>query len=76
MQHITDRLPDLDIYQSVYADAHLGRLLADAYVHVICFSRSSIEYFESHGYSESPIHRLPRHCCINVKMNNYSSMEQ
>ncbi|KAK4234606.1 hypothetical protein C8A03DRAFT_47110 [Achaetomium macrosporum] len=50
MQEITGRLPDLDIYQRIYADKELGRLLADAYIHVVDFSRASIEYFETRGY--------------------------
>jgi hypothetical protein len=38
MQQITDQLPDLEIYQRAYADGAFGRLLADVYVNVICFS--------------------------------------
>lgn len=52
MQQITDRLPDMDIYQSVYADARLGECLSKAYIKVICFARTTIEYFEGSGVGE------------------------
>lgn len=52
MQQITDRLLDMDIYQSVYADVHLVGFLSDAYIRVLRFSRTTIQYFEGSGVSK------------------------
>jgi len=49
METITDRLPDVEIYGRVYADAKLASLLADAYTGVICFAREAIQYFRGRG---------------------------
>jgi hypothetical protein len=52
METITDRLPDVEIYGRVYADAKLASLLADAYTGVICFAREAIVYFRGRGICE------------------------
>jgi hypothetical protein len=52
MQQITDRLPEIDIYQRIYADTMLGEMLAKAYVQVISLSQSAIDYLQSPGYSK------------------------
>ncbi|KAK9794104.1 hypothetical protein SCARD494_05681 [Seiridium cardinale] len=50
MQQITDQLPNVDIYQHIYADPQLGEMLANVYVQIMRFAREAIEYAQGHGH--------------------------
>ena len=49
MQEISDRLPDLAVYQRIYPDPALGRMLAESYRDVILFARKVTKYCQGHG---------------------------
>ncbi|KAJ2898398.1 hypothetical protein MKZ38_003950 [Zalerion maritima] len=52
LDQMTDRLPEMDIYQRIYnPDQVLARLLADVFVKVIVFSREATQFFQGHGTS-------------------------
>ena len=52
MHEILDRLPDLDVYQRIYPDPVLGRMLAKAYGDVILFAQHVVVYCQSHGFGK------------------------
>ncbi|KAK6074953.1 hypothetical protein SCUP234_07952 [Seiridium cupressi] len=47
---ITDQLPNIDIYQHIYADPQLGEMLANVYVQIMRFAREAIEYAQGRGH--------------------------
>ncbi|KAH7117901.1 hypothetical protein B0J11DRAFT_592407 [Dendryphion nanum] len=46
MDQISDRLPDLRVYQKIYPDENLGFMLSNAYKDVICLVREATRYFQ------------------------------
>ena len=56
MRQISDRLPDLEVYQRIYPDPSLGLMLAEAYKDVILFAREAACYFQRYGIRQSPAH--------------------
>lgn len=53
MQQIADRLPDVNIYQKVYAEPVLGGMILTAYVNVVRFSRIATDYYQGSGHCRS-----------------------
>ena len=50
MRHIAHNLPNVKIYQQIYAEPELGKRILDAYVNVVQFSRLATNYYQGHGY--------------------------
>ncbi|KAI0197647.1 hypothetical protein F4808DRAFT_291233 [Astrocystis sublimbata] len=50
MRRITDRMPDLTIYNRIYPNRELGMMLAEAYKEVIVFARKVTIYWRAHSY--------------------------
>ena len=50
MDQISDRLPDLKVYQRIYPDPSLGSMLAVAYKDVILLAREATRYFQRSGF--------------------------
>lgn len=59
MIQISDRLPDLKVYERIYPDKQLGVMLADAYKHVIIFAREATNYFQGNTFCRSHIYFTP-----------------
>ncbi|KAI1357312.1 hypothetical protein F5Y08DRAFT_324569 [Xylaria arbuscula] len=49
MLHISDRMPDFEVYSRIYPDPKLGLMLSEAYRDVIIFARKATIYFQAHG---------------------------
>ncbi|CAN9237753.1 hypothetical protein AA0119_g2688 [Alternaria tenuissima] len=47
MQQMSDRLPDLRVYQRIYPEPKLGAMLMDAYMDIILLAREATSYFMS-----------------------------
>ncbi|KAI4628387.1 hypothetical protein J4E80_002525 [Alternaria sp. BMP 0032] len=45
MEQISDRLPDLEVYQKIYPEPKLGLMLVDAYKDIIMLARAATTYF-------------------------------
>ena len=45
MQQMSDRLPDLRVYQRIYPEPKLGAMLMDAYMDIILLAREATSYF-------------------------------
>lgn len=49
---ITDALPNLEVYRSVYPDPELGQSLSKAYKEIIFFGREATLYFLGSGFGK------------------------
>ncbi|KAI9694329.1 MAG: hypothetical protein M1820_009018 [Bogoriella megaspora] len=58
-KNITEALPNLEIYNKIYPDRELGRLLSDVYKNIILFGREATTYLLGHGF-ERVCHALGR----------------
>lgn len=50
---ITDALPNLEVYRSVYPDPELGQNLSKAYKEIIFFGREATLYFLGSGFGKN-----------------------
>ncbi|KAI8629480.1 hypothetical protein F5Y19DRAFT_464608 [Xylariaceae sp. FL1651] len=48
--HISDRMPDFEVYRRIYPDPKLGLMLAEAYRSTILFAREVTIYYQAHGF--------------------------
>jgi AAA+ ATPase superfamily predicted ATPase len=55
MLYISDRMPDFKVYERIYPDPELGRMLAEAYRGVILFAKEVTVYFQARGIGSYPI---------------------
>ncbi|KAI1116480.1 hypothetical protein F5Y14DRAFT_459109 [Nemania sp. NC0429] len=51
MLHISDRMPDLEIYKRIYPNRGLARMLAEAYGDIILFAREVTIYLQARGFA-------------------------
>lgn len=47
--HISDRMPDFEVYKRIYPDPQLGLMLSEAYRDIIIFARDVTIYFQGPG---------------------------
>lgn len=52
MREISDRLPDIKVYQRLYLDPGLGMMLAEAYRDIVIFARNVTTYCLGHGFGK------------------------